>query len=542
MSGVNVTMPLRGQVFKSWLANLLWCNEEKAPGIQAVYSALNILIAKANSDGDKYTLYNRVAPADDGFWIDMCDCRWRAIKVTRENWQIVENPPVLFKRYSHQLPLPEPADRGDPWKLLDFINISSDDEATRLTLLTTAISLFIPSIPHPIICAYGHQGSGKSWLFKFIRSIVDPSIVELLTLNFDERERIQQLDHHWCAFYDNITYLSTQANDTLCRAATGAGFTKRELYTDNDDVVYNFKRCIGLNGINIAAQRGDLLDRTLLVGLQDIPNGKRKTEQELIADFENCKPKIFRGFLDTLVRALQLYPSLNLKRLFRMADFTRWGAAIAVALGRTQEEFLVAYEEKVNSQIEEAAHSSPLATVLLELLDQRKSWDDTPTALYTTLLGRARDLGISTHQKSWPKAPHILVRQLNELAPSLRTLGWDVSTGARSHTQRRILISVRSDADIDRHGDGAYAANAIPPTSFCLATPATDPLGGKNEVTIDGLSSKVLKLERLNGYFEDKCIVCGKSGCMDWQVTHHDGTWALLCGDCGNKLMKRLGT
>lgn len=465
VAGANVTWPLKSQAFKSWLANLLWCFEQKAPGTTAIYSALNVLIAEANSNPDRYTLHNRGAPAEDGFWIDMCDAQWKAIKVTAEGWQIIENPPILFRRYSHQLPLTAPT-AGDAWRLLDFVNIDPTDQETRLTFLVDAISYLIPNIPHPILTAYGHQGSGKSWMYRLVRRLVDPSQTELLTLPRDERELVQQLDHHWCAFYDNVTVLPTYISDMLCRAATGSGFSKRELYSDNDDVIYNFKRCIGLNGINIAAQRGDLLDRTLLVGLSDITHNKRRTEAELLKAFEQCQAEILGGFLDTLVKALQTYPTIKLQGLFRMTDFTRWGCAIAIALGKTAHDFLDAYEKKVNIQIEEAAHSSPVATVLLDLLEHRKSWNSTPTLLYTTLLEHAKTLGISTHQRAWPKAPHILVRQLNELAPSLKMLGWEI-VSTRIGTQKNIGInsvpsvpSVTSVINHDATDDASDASDA----------------------------------------------------------------------------------
>jgi len=448
-SNVNVTLPVRSKPFKTWLASLLWQDEEKAPGTEAVYSAINVLEAMAIFKGLKYKLYNRVAPADDGFWIDMTDDKWRAIKVTAEGWEIVDQPPILFKRYSHQQPMVEPKRTGDPWRFLDFINIDKEDEATRLTLLCTIISYLIPNIPHVILCLYGIQGSGKTMLFKLIKCLIDPSAVDILTLPRDERERIQQLDHHWCAFYDNVTKLPFWMSDTLCRAATGGGFTKRELYTDDQDVIYNFKRCVGLNGINVAAQRGDLLDRILLVGLQDIPKTKRRTEKQLLGEFESCKAEILGGFLDTLVKAIQVYPSVNPKGLFRMADFTRWGCAIAIALGKTQEDFLNAYEKKVQMQIEEAALASPVATVLIDLMESIKEWEGTPSQLYIALLNRAKELSISTRQKIWPKASNSLVRQLNELIPSLKALGWEVVTGVRAGPEgtRRILInSVRTDS------------------------------------------------------------------------------------------------
>ena len=441
-NAITVTLPIRSRHFKAWLANLLWKAEKKAPGTEALSSAINILEAMALFDGPEYMLYNRVAPADDGVWIDMADDKWRAIKVTPRGWQIIDDPPILFKRYSHQRPLVEPKAGGDPWKFLDFVNVDEKDEDTRLILLSDTITFLIPEIPHVLTVLYGIQGSGKTMLLKLIRRLIDPSAVEVLSLPRDERERVQQLDHHWCAFYDNVTSLPYWISDTLCRATTGGGFTKRELYTDDQDIIYSFKRCVGLSGINIAAQRGDLLDRSLLVELKDIPKEKRKTEEKLLAEFESCKAEILGGFLDTLVKAIRAYPSVNLKELFRMADFTKWGCAIAIALGKTQEDFIKAYETKVKMQIEEAAHASPIATVLIDHMESLEKWDGTPSQLYIALNNHAKTLNISTRQKAWPKAPNALVRRLNELAPSLESLGWKLETGIKSGSTRRICISI----------------------------------------------------------------------------------------------------
>jgi hypothetical protein len=465
---VNVIFPIKSRSFKVWLANLLWEEMKKAPSADALAGALNVLQAKALYEGLKHTLYNRVAPAPDGFWIDMVDEGWRAIKVTAKGWKIVNDPPILFKRFSHQKPLPTPDPEGSPWGILDFINIDKKDEATRLLFLCAVISYLIPLIPHVIVILYGIQGSGKSTLFKIVRQVVDPSAVEVLTLPRNERERVQQLDHHWCAFYDNVAHLPTWMSDTLCRAATGGGFTKRELYTDDQDIIYNFKRCVGLNGINIAAQRGDLLDRSLLVGLEDIPKKKRRTEEQLLQDFEACKGLILGGFLNTLVKAIDEYPYVQPKELFRMADFTRWGCAIARALGKTEKDFLNAYAVKVKLQIEEAAHSSPVATVLIDYLSNHKNWEGAPSSLYKILLGHAKEMGISTRQKAFPKAPHILVRKLNELAPSLKALGIKVVTGIHTGTTRRILInSVSSVPSVSEYGENnaTNATNATFPSS-----------------------------------------------------------------------------
>jgi len=529
-NGVNVTLAIRSKPFKAWLANLMWNNDGKAPSTEAVYGALRVLEGAALFDGEEYELYNRMAPANDGIWIDMCDDKRRAIKVSADGWHIVEEPPILFRRYSHQKPIVEPKIGGDPFKFLDFINIDVEDKDTRLLVLVTVISFLIPMIPHVIPTAYGIQGSGKTLFFKLVRSLIDPSTVEVLTLPRDERERVQQLDHHWCAFYDNITTLPTWMSDTLCRAATGGGFTKRELYTDDDDVIYSFRRCVGLNGINIAAQRGDLLDRSLLLEFHDIPKDKRRTEEQLLAEFERCKPEILGGFLDTLVKAIQLYPSVNPPQLFRMADFTRWGCAIAMALGYKEEDFIKAYNEKVKTQIEEAAHASPVATVLLDYLEskQLKEWEGTPSQLYKLLLDHAKEIGVSAHQKVWPKAPHVLARQLNELAPSLKSLRWEVTTGIKSGSTRKISVrsvpSVPSDNGQEEEDDSRDGRDAMPTDS------------SKPKISLEDLVS-VYWSDSFSG--EHECGVCGCRRMTSWQGETNKGDKVAVCESCQREFEKR---
>jgi len=49
----------------------------------------------------------------------------------------------------------------------------------------------------------------------------------------------------------------------------------------------------------------------------------------------------------------------------------------------------------------------------------------------------------------------------------------------------------------------------------------------------------ILKVERLGSGFQDKCSECGFQGPMDYQVTFHNGEWALLCGVCGVTLIQQ---
>ena len=79
-----------------------------------------------------------------------------------------------------------------------------------------------------------------------------------------------------------------------------------------------------------------MLDRSTLIGLTAMAPENRRTEEELIGAFENDLPKILAGFLNVLSEALRLYPTVKLDGYQRLADFSRYGCAIAQALGRTK--------------------------------------------------------------------------------------------------------------------------------------------------------------------------------------------------------------
>lgn len=459
---VYVTLRLRSREVKAWLAGLLWKDEEKAPSNEALQSALNVLEAMAREEAE-IPLYNRVALDDlGGIYIDMADEGWRAIHVTREGWDVSDVVPVFFRRYSHQKALPYPV-RGGPEsirRLLDFAHI--EDEGERLLYLVAVVSAFIPDIPHVILVFHGPQGSGKTWSLRAARSVIDPSILDVLTLPRRQNELIQNLDHHYCAFYDNVGRIAPWISNVLCRAVTGTGVSKRQLYTDDEDVIREFLRNVGLTDISVAAERGDLLDRSLLLGLAFIPARLRKTEKELRASLEELRPEILGAILDILVKAMTLYPGVEVPGLFRMADFTKWGIAITEAMGEDPEHFIEAYRENIAKQGLEAIRASVVADVLIPYMGTQldKSWSGTASQLWSALNEMAEAMKISTRQKAWPKNPQVLSRRLNELAPSLPAAGYEI-TSERTGTSRLIIIDCVNSVIASQPNDASDAYDAF---------------------------------------------------------------------------------
>ncbi len=465
-----VNLPIRSKKFKNWLSYLMYRREEKGCGTDAVNSAINVLAGKCQCEGKHYKLYNRVAPDCEGnIWIDMADDLWRAIKVTKEGWQIIDNPPILFRRYNHQKPIPLPIMPNSLTEAQEFaklffnhINVNDTEESinNQLSLICTIISYFIPTIPHPVMVVYGPQGSAKSYLHKLTRRLIDPSITELLTLPHDMNEVIQQLDHNWLCFYDNLSYMSDEVSDTFCMAATGAGFSKRELYSDDDDVIYDYKRCIGLNGINPAARRGDLLDRSILIELAMIKT--RKTEAQIDKAFELDKCKILGGFLTILSEALKKYETIEVEGYQRLADFHKYGCAIAEAYGSTSKAFSQAYKNKVDNQTDETLNADSVGLAMIRWLETHfasnpetkkslnEKWEGTPTELLDIINSIAHTLRISTSSDShWPQSAQPFTRRLNGIIPALNKKGYDIIS--KSGTPRKIIIvpSIQQKLSID---------------------------------------------------------------------------------------------
>ena len=72
----------------------------------------------------------------------------------------------------------------------------------------------------------------------------------------------------------------------------------RQLYTDQDEVLFDAARPVILNGIEDIVTRPDLADRAILLMLEPILEERRRPERELWAAFEEERPRILDVLLD----------------------------------------------------------------------------------------------------------------------------------------------------------------------------------------------------------------------------------------------------
>jgi hypothetical protein len=397
--------------------------------------ALRVLEGDCLFDGDTYPLAVRTA-ADieirDTLWYDLADDQWSAVRITPEEWELVSRPPNLFRRFALAMPQSMPIQGGSIERLGAFLNLR--DNNAWVQLVAWLVAALIPDIAHPVLVVHGEQGSAKSTLMRLLSLLLDPSRTPLRTEPRELQEWVQMAHHSWLITLDNVSHLPNWLSDAICRAVTGEGFSKRQLYTDSDDIILNFRRVLALTGIEIVAQRADLLDRSILLALTPIPPDKRRLESEVLAEFENERPALFGALLTLLSNVLRVLPGVRLDSLPRMADFARIGVAVEQAMNWQPGTFMAAYEENIASQHEEALDASQVAISLRVFMQGRTHWTGTATALLAELPTDKIDV----HSRDWPKSARSLSGHLKRLAPNLRAIGLHIEHSREGGSGQRL--------------------------------------------------------------------------------------------------------
>jgi Bifunctional DNA primase/polymerase, N-terminal len=423
VEGRKELIPLESDKFKRYLSKIYYDNNNNSiANKESVNNAIQILQANIEYNGQTIPLSLRVAWKEDAICYDLTDVQWRYVKISKDGWQIKDDLSIMFVRHNQvaQVLPDRNYDRDVLDRLIGLTNVKDDKD--KLLLKVYIVSLYIPDIAHTMLIVHGEQGAAKSLLQRLIKQLVDPSRPVLLTLHANKDEFVQQLSHNYVAYYDNVRSTPKWLADEACKAVTGIGQTKRKLYTNDEDVVYEYKRCLGFSGINICLTEPDVLDRSILIELMRIPRDKRKLESQILAEFEQIKPKVLGYIFDVLVKALQIKPGLRLNDLPRMADFALWGEAISQAMGNPPLSFPNTYYENIGRQNIEAIESHPLAHVIakyFEVYGENQELKGSPLDILETLEAFAQDHKIPTDSKRWPKSPNALSRRLNQIRSNL---------------------------------------------------------------------------------------------------------------------------
>lgn len=441
MANHRETWPLKSQTIKHLVGLQYYRSQGETLGSDALTATINLLCGRASFEGAEHEVHVRIAEHEGRIYLDLCDQDWQAVEISSEGWQVVDEPPVRFRRSRGMETLPVPVQGGSVEELRSFLNV--DDDAWKL-ILAWVVAALRPRGPFPILALVAEQGSGKSTVGRMLRALIDPNTAPLRVEPKDPRDLMIAANNSWCLALDNLSHVPSWLSDALCRLSTGGGFATRELYSDMDEVIFDSQRPLLLTSIEEVATRSDLLDRALLVELPMIPEDRRRPESELLAAFKEAHPRILGAILDVVVMALRELPTTQLDKLPRMADFAIWATAAEAGFGWPKGTFLETYQRNRDSVNEIAIEAQVIAAPLLEFLEHQGRWEGSAAKLLEAL---EQQVGAENLRRmvGWPKNARSLSGRLSRIAPNLRADGWQMNKG-RSSKNRLWIIQRASDA------------------------------------------------------------------------------------------------
>jgi hypothetical protein len=403
----------------------------------------------------------RIGGVENTIYLDLCDEQWRAVEIDSAGWRVVSSPPVRFRRAPGMQPLPVPVAGGSISTLRSFLNIKSD--ADFVLVVSWILAALRDRGPYPVIALSGEQGSAKSTFSGLIRSVLDPNTAPLRALPREDRDLFIAANNGHVLAFDNVSGLPHWISDTLCRLATGGGFAVRQLYTDQDEILFEAARPVILNGIEDFVTRPDLADRSLFLTLNPIPEKDRRPEAELHAAFEADRPRILGVLLDAVVTGLNRLSQTRLERLPRMADFALWAAACETAFW-TAGTFEAAYRSNRDEAVDNVIDSDPIASAVRTMMAARPNWTGTALDLLVVLYRIAGE-GVA-RSRSWPKTPRALAGKLRRALTFLRKIGIEITFSREGHGRARLIhiAAIRATSEFVGEGEPVAPAASSAPT------------------------------------------------------------------------------
>jgi hypothetical protein len=400
--------------------------KEIRPGIipSRIWSDVVLTCEAFAQVGQTHNVDVRIVRYDGAIWLDLGDESWVLVRITEEGWRIVEGADVPLIRPQGMRPLFRPVSCATAW--LDFeLLLNLPDKTARMLIVAWLVAVLFYAAPYPILAIDGEAGTAKSTLARMLRRLIDPNKADHRAPPRNEEDLLIAALNGAIVNLDNISGFAPAIADALCRLATGAGLSKRRLYSDGDEFIIGLARAVILNGIPSLLTRSDVADRSLPVTMKPIPDGARRSERDLWQEFYRAGPGILAWLLDGLVGAMQRLPTVKIGMLPRMADFARLAVAAAPSFGWTEQDMLSALLDTRDKALKASIESDVVTGALERLLDTVGGvWEGNATRLLGEICTRTPPDAM--RMQGWPKTPRSLSGYLRRCAPALRKSGFTI--------------------------------------------------------------------------------------------------------------------
>lgn len=416
----NLTIGERNSSFARWLTYRYMLEKGgKTPRPNTLAQVMNGMAAKASFVGKESTLFVRYAQYEGKQYLDLANDEGQAVEIDATGWRVIDTPPVHFKHPNGMLPLPTPEKGGNLEMLKEVIHTSTETDF-RL-IVGWLLGALHPTGPYPVLVLTGEQGSAKSTTTRMLREIIDPNTALLRNPPKDDQTMAIAARNNWCLAFDNLSTISPWLSDSLCMVATGSGHATRTLYTDDEETIFSARRPQIINGIDeTMVNRGDLLNRSIVVSLAPIPPTERKLEGGIQRRFEELHPRLLGALLDAVVVGLRESDTVRLPEKPRMADFATWVVATEEHLGWQKGQFFLEYTTNQENAYGIELENSFVAKAVINYCRLSGEYSGTMSDFLDVLTTQEPELA---NKPQWPQKPRGFSAELTRITPALRTQG-----------------------------------------------------------------------------------------------------------------------
>jgi putative DNA primase/helicase len=433
-------LPMKPHGVGQWLRRRFFEQSGKGVPDGPLATALGTLGSLALYQGECHPVFVRLGYVGEAIYLDLGNKAGDIVEITKDGWSICPAAPVRFAQPRGMEALPRPRKRGKIDPLWGLLNVPEQDRVLVAAWLLMALN---PHGPYPGLFISGEQGSAKTTTARNLRGLIDPNKCLMRNMGGEEETLVLAARNALILGLDNLSTISQEKSDALCRIMTGGGLGKRQLFTDEGEIIWDVKRPVLVTGIPDLANPGDLADRVISLHLQPLAKGKRMREKLVKKRYEAAHPSILGALLDAVSLALAKSDEEELEDLGRMADFEAWANAGLPALGFQPEEFFRVYRGNRKESASNVLEGSAVGIAIRAFLKPRPRWEGTSEELLEELQKAAPE---AAKKRKWPETPRGLRSELTRLAPAFeRSDGWKFIFGERrGHDRERIVKIERS--------------------------------------------------------------------------------------------------
>jgi hypothetical protein len=457
-TGVMTTHLIASTEFKSFVQGEYYRHSGRGLTKDNQNTVLATLHAIAAHDAPEYPISDqRIVFQDGKHYLYLADEAQTVIEYSSTGWNICENSPVKFVFDRYKAPLPIPQRTGQIEKLWDLIRIAND--ADRLMVMAVLVKGLVPAGDDPILAFAGYAGSTKTTAAKYTRSLIDPFLKGSVLARIPEADHLAiHSKKRRIVAIDNISHISSRESDLFCNVSTKAGLSKRELHSDDGEIILDLGNIMILTSIGNVVTKTDLLDRSINIDMPKLTSSERLSTSYLAREFTRCHGEMLGGLLNITVAALHHIETTDCPKYTRLTEFAHLGEGIERYMFDTESIFEDRMAAGVEIANDIAIDASPVASTIKEWLGNRiDPWEGTIADLLGVLKNHAKKSELAA---TLPKTANTLGSELKRMESALLQSGIVIEDYRESRSndpaqtkKKRIYISEKciSSIPIEKH-------------------------------------------------------------------------------------------